>query len=241
MPSGDGGVTVQFGEDISLAVNRRVRRLRAAVAAQPPLGLLETVPTYRSLLVHYDPLITSWAEMVAALTRLLASVDALIDTPEADASGRRWVFPICFEGDDLAPDLGPVADWAGLDREDVIETLLSIEQIVYMIGFAPGQPYLGDLPESLAISRRKRPVMGVPAGSVVIADGKTVIYPFSNPTGWWIIGRTPARLFDVAAERPTLLTPGDRVRFERTSRAEFDALVARAHDRAWAPTPEATA
>lgn len=223
LPCGDTALTLQLGEVIDRATAARVRALAEAVSAASLPGVLDSVPAYLSLTVHYDPLETSFA----ALADTLAPMAAGLSEAPAEA-GRRWRLPVCFDGEGFAPDLPHVAAWAGLDPEAVIDDMIGAEQIVYMIGFAPGQPYLGDLPDRLAIPRRETPVQSIPAGSVVVATGKTVIYPVANPTGWHVVGRTPVPLFDMARDPPSLLAAGDSVRFERIDRAEFGALAAQA-------------
>ena len=177
--------------------------------------MIETVPSYLSVLVHYDPLQATQAEILAALPEV---------PPSAQTEPRHWVFPACFDGD-FAPDLAYVADWAGCTPEAVIDEMLAATQVVYMLGFAPGQPYLGDLPDHLALPRRKSPVPRVERGSILIATGKTVIYSVVNPTGWYVIGRTPVPLFEAASET-VLLAPGDRISFRRVARADYDEIEA---------------
>ena len=219
LPSGDTGLTVQFGETISREINARVIALHAAVNTAGLPGVVETVPTYRSLLVHYDPLATTQAELTEALRPI---VERCGDA--APAVGRCWRLPVCFD-DSYAPDLPQVAAQAGLSPEAVIDIMTGTRQFIYMLGFAPGQPYLGDLPEGLDIPRRENPIPEVPAGSVLIAAGKTTIYPFANPTGWYSLGRTPVTLFDPQAPSPALLSPGDEVVFERVSGPGFDRIA----------------
>ena len=120
----------------------------------------------------------------------------------------------------------------------IIEILATTEQTVYMLGFAPGQPYLGDLPEAMVIPRRANPIPNAPTGSVVTATGKTVIYPVDNPTGWYLLGRTPARIFRADQREPALFAPGDRLVFNPISRREYDELDERARQGAYQPNAE---
>jgi len=233
-PSGDTGLTVVLGDTIGPDTSARVMQLKAQIDVAALAGVIETVPTYVSLLVHYRPLATSQAELISAISRMSETTQA-----EASAEGRHWTLPVCFDGGDLAPDLPFVADWARLSPDEVVRDITEAEQVVYMLGFAPGLPYLGDLPERIAIPRREDPVARVPAGSVLVATGKTVIYPVANPTGWYVVGRTPVRLFDLDQQDPVLLRPGDRVRLRQVSRAEFDDLSARIADGRYDPRREA--
>lgn len=219
--SGDTALTVQLGTEISPEINAHVVALRAAIDAAKLPGVIETVPTYVSVLVHYDPLLTDQAELLDAI-KLLAGLSGETNAAEQ----RSWLLPVCFDGADFAPDLSHVAQWAGVTSDEVVSDLIDAEQIVYMIGFAPGQPYLGDLPERLAIPRKENPVSGVPRGAVVTATGKTVIYSQQNPTGWHVVGRTPVPLFDLTRPKPVLLAAGDKVRFRRVEEREFSEIAA---------------
>ena len=177
------------------------------------------MPTYRSLTIHYDPLLTSQADIIEALRPLLEP------TPDdGAATGKCWRIPVCFDGDDFAPDMAYVSDWAKMTPDAIIDIMTSVTHFVYMIGFAPGLPYMGDLPESLAIPRRTDPRPGVPAGGVLIATGLTVIYPVTNATGWHMIGRTPVPLFDVNADNPLLLSPGDTMTLYRIDENDFRSV-----------------
>lgn len=229
-PSGDCGLTVELGEGISRSLSAKVLALREAVEAHRLPGVVETVPTYRSLLVHYDPLESSQAALIDAIGPL---VEELGQTTLQNA--KTWQFPVCFD-EDLAPDIAEVCAQTRLSKDQIAEAVTTVELVVYMLGFAPGLPYMGDLPESLNIPRKQNPSMGVPPGAVLIATGLSVIYPVGNPSGWWQIGQTPVRLFDKAASTPILLSPGDVVRYDPVDRARFDALAKEVADgRVWVP------
>ncbi len=230
LPSGDTALTVEFGDSIDRDLSRQVLHWRAIVDGAGVPGIVETVPTYRSLMIHYDPLTTSQAELIDAVKPLLNAPRSNIAETSA-----HWRFPFCCDGEDFAPDLDHVAKASGTSTEDVAEVMTATLFYVYMLGFAPGQPYMGDLPERLAIPRRKNPVTGVPAGSVVTATGLTIIYPVPNPSGWHIIGRTPVRLFDPGAERPALLSAGDRVSFYRVTRRDYSEFKAQMDAGDYAP------
>ncbi|MEX0347427.1 MAG: allophanate hydrolase subunit 1 [Rhizobiaceae bacterium] len=222
--SGDTGLTVILGDNISPETTARVLNLRTAIETAEFAGVIEVVPTYLSLLVHYDPLETSQATLKEAIVALGNAESSRIRREVAS-----WSFPVCFELAEFAPDLESVASHANLSPADLIEAITNTQQVVYMLGFAPGQPYMGDLPERLAIPRREAPVSNVPKGSVLTATGKTVIYPNSNPTGWHIIGRTPVPIFDKSSPRPALLTPGDHVHFYEVGIDKYLDLETRLH------------
>lgn len=220
-PSGDTGLTVVLGERVDEPTRARVLRWREAIDHAGLPGVTETVPTYTSVLLHYDPLRTSQSALIDAVQALDGDeVDTAMTRP------RRWTFPFCADGPEHAPDLGLVAEQTGLREAAVLDALEAAEQVVYMLGFAPGQPYLGDLPEDLSLPRRSNPIASVPAGSILTATAKTVIYPMANPTGWHVIGHCPVPLFDAAASDPVLLAPGDTVRFTHVSSSVHSRISA---------------
>ncbi|PWC81815.1 allophanate hydrolase [Azospirillum sp. TSH100] len=215
---GDTAFNVEFGETIDRVTNTRVMALHARLKAAPPLGLVETVPTFRSLLVVYDPVATSRRETQAAVESALAGSDA------APSEGRLWRLPVCYDPD-LGPDLAELADTLGLTADRVAELHRSTEYFVYMLGFMPGFGYMGDLPAELERPRRSEPRVRVPAGSVAVAGRLTTVYPWESPGGWHLIGRCPVPLYDGGRPDPVLLAAGDRVRFEAVDRAAFDGIA----------------
>jgi KipI family sensor histidine kinase inhibitor len=219
LPAGDAAVVVEFGDHVSRILNDRVLRLNALVRAANPRGLVETVPTFRSLTVHYDPLATDGASLIEAIGNLLDSGSG--ETRQL----RLWRIPVCY-AISHAPDLEDVARRAGLSTEEVIRLHCCTRYHIYMIGFVPGFPYLGDLPPALVLPRRADPRTRVPPGSIAIATGLTAIYPLESPGGWHLIGTTPVRLFDLRWPRPALLGPGDAVQFEPITAVEFEAIGA---------------
>lgn len=219
LPSGDTAVVVEFGDRIARDLSDRVLRLSALVRASNLPGVVETVPTFRSLMVHYDPLGTDSASLIAAIENLLDS------NLSATKPVKRWRIPACY-AISHAPDLEEVAQRTGLSAEEVVRVHSGIDFHIYMIGFVPGYPYMGDLPEPLVLPRRADPRIRVPPGSIAIAANMTAIYPLESPGGWHLIGATPIRLFDLRRPRPALLSPGDTVRFEPITVREFDAVRA---------------
>ena len=177
-------------------------RLDRAIAQPPPAGVVETVPTFRSLMVHYDPLATS--------RRRSRTRDRRADRPRpgsADA-GARLCDPVCYDGE-FAPDLAEVGHLTGLARADVVALHSGVRYHVYMLGFLPGFPYMGDLAAELALPRRADPRVRVPAGSVSIATSLTAIYPYESPGGWHLIGATPIRFLIPPASRRSIAAAGD--------------------------------
>ncbi len=207
-PVGDSALLIEFGDRIDERINARVVALDRALAARPPLGLIETVPAYCALLLEYDPLLTTQAELAAAALELTESA------PAEAARGREHVVPVSFAPRD-APDLDQVAAQAGLQWEEAITAFLTARYRVYMYGFAPGYAYMGGVPPALQLPRKPMAQRGHPVGSVIIAGPQCLITTLPMPTGWWVIGRTPLRVLDPLAERPFRFDPGDTIRFAR--------------------------
>jgi inhibitor of KinA len=221
LPSGDTALVVELGDRVDRRVSALVLTLAARVKAAGLAGIVEVVPTFRSLMIHYDPLAVSQSELTARLEPLLPGLDA------ADSPGRNWRLPVCYH-ERLAPDLAEVAGRAGLSPAEVVERHSAVTYHVYMVGFLPGYPYLGDLPPELALPRRDSPRTAVPAGSVAIATTLTAVYALESPGGWHLIGRTPAPLWDLRRDPPAMLAAGDRVLFEPVSLGDYHALANRA-------------
>jgi len=214
---GDTAFAVQFGNEIDRAVSARVMTLHELIRSNKPRGVLETVPTFRSLLVHYDPLQTTQSELISV-------VEAMVDMPSNSRSTRTlWRLPVCYDpsfGIDL-PALSKVTE---LSLDEIVNVHSSTLHYVYMVGFAPGHPYMGELPGSLTVPRREDPRAEVDAGAVATAVGMTVIYPFTSPSGWHIIGRTPVSIFDLNRDPPALFAAGDTVRCQPIPREEYDQI-----------------
>lgn len=215
-PQGDAALMVEFGDRIAPAVNARVMALAAALAAAAIAGITELVPTFRSLLIHYDPLQLGFIALVGHVQSLLA------DLGDHVAPRRQVTIPACYEGD-LAPDLAEIAALTGLAPAAVVRLHAGAEYRVYMLGFLPGLPYMGGLPVPLHLPRLATPRLRVPARALAIATDMTTIYPLASPGGWRLIGTVPVELFNIAADPPALLRPGDRVRFRPVDRATFEA------------------
>jgi KipI family sensor histidine kinase inhibitor len=179
--------------------------------------VIETVPTFRSLLIHLDADTTSVQRVQEAVVPLLEGLE------DENIVPRRWIIPVCYEAA-FAPDLVAVADRCGLTPSRVVEIHSANEYHVYMIGFLPGLPYMGDLAQEIVLPRLAEPRIRVPRGSVAIATTLTVVYPLESPGGWHLIGRTPVNLFDIGLAAPALLSPGDRVSFAPISSSKFAEL-----------------
>lgn len=221
LSNGDTALAVEFGERIDRGTSERVLALHERLARAALPGVVELLPTFRSLMVHYDPLRTSRAELARAIVPL---ADGLAGIPPA---ARRWTLPVCYDPA-FALDLDEVASRTGLAPAAVVECHSSATYHVYMIGFLPGYPYLGDVPARLALPRRENPRTRVPAGSVAIATTLSAIYTLESPGGWHILGRTPALLWNRRRDPPAVLAPGDEVRFAPIGIDEFERLAGQA-------------
>lgn len=207
LPAGDAALNIELADEIGEAASALVARLDAALHARPPRGLIETVPTYRSVLALFDPLTLDPAELrLRALDALAAEGAAMSGEP------RRWEIPVLYGGE-AGPDLERVARRHRLRPADVVALHSGGEYRVYMIGFMPGFPYIGDIPAAIETPRLATPRTRVPAGSVAIAMRQTCIYPYASPGGWNILGRTDFRPFDLDRDPPFRVEVGDRIRF----------------------------
>jgi len=215
-PVAEHGLLVEFGDSVDPAIHARVLQLDRALAGQPFAGFIESVPAYAAVLIRFDPLICDHAAVENHARNLLTQPAAA-----PLAAVEREVL-VCYEGD-MAPDLAAVADATGLAPEQVIAAHLAGRYDVFLYGFAPGYAYLAGVPEAIRLPRKPAAVRGVAAGSVLIAGPQCLVSTITMPTGWWIIGRSPTRVLTGDENRPFLFDVGDRVRFRRISRAEFDA------------------
>ncbi len=216
LPAGESALVVEFGQAIDQATHDRVMALDAALEQAQLAGVIETVPTYRSLMIHFDPHLTTTEDLTRAL-------DGLETAAAARKKPTRWRIPACYDpphGDDLAE----VAAILGLAAERIIELHQGALYRVYMYGFAPGYTFLGGLPDELSIPRRATPRAPAPPGSLLIAGGQALIASVAMPTGWYEIGRTPVKVFDPRRARVFLADIGDEISFERIDPPTFDAM-----------------
>lgn len=207
---------VQFGTSMNEQIQGQIQHAMNALLQQPFPGLIEIVPSYTNFCIYYDPFIVQKRLPQASTIseQVQNYVMTLLSTyKQAPAITRRIIeIPVIYGGD-YGPDLQEVADYNLLTTEEVIKRHTSRDYLVYMLGFAPGFPYLGGLDERIATPRRATPRLEITAGSVGIGGTQTGIYPFATPGGWQIIGRTMTALFSLQQQPPSLLQAGDRVRF----------------------------
>ena len=216
MPFGDNGLLIEFGDVISLEVNRRVIALSEAIIGAKIQGVEELVPTYRSLLVRYNASKISYEQLVFRIK----DVEKTMEERSMEKVGRKIIIPVVYGGE-YGPDLTDVARFHGLTEEQVVKIHSGREYRVYMVGFVAGFPYLGEVADEIATPRLETPRLKVLAGSVGIAEKQTGIYSCEAPGGWRIIGRTPLRLFNLLKQPPVLLQLGDIVKFKPISEKEF--------------------
>jgi inhibitor of KinA len=217
LSAGDRALVVEFGDRVDRKLSEDVLRLNTTIRSRALEGVIETVPTFRSLMIHFDPLVITRGKLERSIEGLLG------DDSGSQIDTRFWHIPVCYEGE-LAPDLAEVAQLTGLTPSDVVAMHSGTIYHVYMLGFLPGFPYLGDLPAELALPRRADPRVRVPPGSIAIATSLSAIYPYESPGGWHLIGATPLRLFDLDRPRPALLAPGDAVLFQPIDPASYERI-----------------
>ena len=221
---------MELGDEISVEINTRVRALEFLLQQKALPGVVETVPSFRSLLVYYDPLVIGYEALCGTLTELAAQAEHASLPP-----ARVVELPCCYEDPELGIDLTAAADRLGLAAAELAWLHAGAEYLVYFIGFTPGLPYMSGMPERIMLPRLETPRTKVPAGSVGIGGIQCCIYSVESPGGYWILGRTPVPLYDPLAFEPTLLRPGDHVRFRLIDRAEFDHIAAAVEARTYTP------
>ena len=207
LPSGDSAVTVEFARTIDAEANARVLALDRLIAAADVKGLRETVPTYRSLLVHYDPVEIGFAEIGALLLEFAAEAKPISTT------ARRWRVPVAYGGEH-GVDLEDVAKTLNTTADAIVTRHVAGDYRVAMIGFTPGWSYLSGLEPGLQMPRRQNPRLETPAGTISIGGIQTGIQCLAGPSGWHLLGRTPVRTFQLGRDPVFLLEPGDAISFQ---------------------------
>lgn len=216
--AGDTCLIMEFENEISTRVNSRVRSMYLAMEKSSLAGVEEVIPTYRSLLIHYNPFKITGNELIKDLQAIEARLQE-IELP------RPKVIEIpTLYGGEFGPDLEFVTEYNGLSKDEVIKIHSGEKYLIYMLGFTPGFPYLGGMSDKIATPRLENPRVRIPAGSVGIAGSQTGIYPIESPGGWRLIGQTPLKLFN--PERPPhfLLQSGDYLRFTRVTEDEYTRI-----------------
>ncbi|WP_293946741.1 MULTISPECIES: 5-oxoprolinase subunit PxpB [unclassified Sphingobacterium] len=214
-PLGDQGLVLSFADTISLDVNVQIRQIATCLDSWLQPGIIEYVPAYTTITIYYDPLLTSYNDLLSALQPIVRDI-----AENQEYKRVKKEIPIYYNGEDLAY----VAQYHGLSEQEVVRIHSEGEYLVYMLGFVPGFPYLGGMDSRIATPRKEVPRLKIEAGAVGIAGQQTGVYPIATPGGWQIIGHTPLQLFDITQENPSLLEAGDRVAFIPITYDEFVQL-----------------
>ena len=216
--SGDTSIDVEFGTEIDYTINRKVQALCHLLESKPIYGVVEVVPTYRALTIHYLPEKILYHE-------LREKVEAYIEKAGEEDNDTKEIVEIpVFYGGETGPDLSYVAEYNHLSEQEVIDIHTSGDYLIYMLGFTPGFTYLGGMDDRIATPRLPSPRQCISGGSVGIAGKQTGVYPINSPGGWRIIGSTPVKFFDPDNEKPILLKAGQHIKFVPVEKAEYDRI-----------------
>ena len=225
-PLGDHAVVIQLGESIEQNTHEKVKQVTAYFEKSSIEWLIELVPAFTTVTLFYDPIkALGFTQSRLPYEAVCEDIKrSLAEVKDGQATESRIVeIPVCYGGE-FGPDLQEVAKYHGISEKEVIEKHTSGDYLVYMIGFAPGFPYIGGMSSDIATPRKESPRLNIPAGSVGIAGKQTGVYPIETPGGWQLIGRTPLKLFQPEKESPSLLEAGDRIRFKEITLKEYKEL-----------------
>ncbi len=220
MKQGETGIVVELGNEINPTVNARVHELTRHIGKECRYLIEAVVPTYRSVLVFFDPLQIARSDLIGKIRQIAATIDF---TQIEERSAKVVVIPTLYGGE-AGPDLEFVARHNNITVDEVVRIHSSVSYQIYMMGFTPGFPYLGGMSEKISAPRLKVPRTRIPAGSVGIAGTQTGLYPVESPGGWQLIGRTPLKVFDPKSEQPFLYQAGDFLKFHPVSPSEYDSI-----------------
>jgi inhibitor of KinA len=221
-PLGDAAVFAEFGETLDLETNQSLQALAAALRARELPWVRDVVPALTGIAVHFDPDHPALPGPDPVQFAVLLE-EVFRTASKFEGGGPIVEVPVCYDPE-FGLDLEDVAAATKLPVRAIPQLHATAKHVVLMVGFAPGQPYIGGLDPKLAVPRRATPRTLVPAGSVAIANGQTAVYPYETPGGWNLIGRTPLRVFDPGRDPPSLFVPGGRVRFVEISRSQYEKL-----------------
>ncbi|MCD7743961.1 MAG: 5-oxoprolinase subunit PxpB [Lachnospiraceae bacterium] len=215
LPAGDQALVAEFGDQIDLAMNDSVQALTERVRESGLAGITELVPTFRSLLIYYQP-------SVIGYDALKEKIQLLAECPDTAISAQRRILKIpCCYGSHFGPDLADLERYTGIDRDEIIRIHSGTDYRVYMLGFLPGFAYLGGLDERIAMPRLSTPRLKIPKGAVGIGGNQTGVYPLESPGGWRLIGSTPLDFYNPDRKEPVLCRAGDRIRFIPITSADY--------------------
>ena len=218
--SGDSALVIEFGNEISVDINKKIRKMMDDIKKENIDGIVELVPTYCSLLINYDVLKIDYNTLVEKLKTFLNN-----DLETAEGEEVTLVEIPTLYNDEVGPDLSYVAEHNKLSKEEVIKIHTGTDYLVYMLGFMPGFTYLGGMSEKIATPRLESPRLQIYPGSVGIAGKQTGMYPSMSPGGWRIIGRTPLKLYNPDSDTPVYISSGDYVRYVSISEEEYNDIL----------------
>ena len=218
--SGDSALVIEFGNEISVDINKKIRKMMDDIKKENIDGIVELVPTYCSLLINYDVLKIDYNTLVEKLKTFLNN-----DLETAEGEEVTLVEIPTLYNDEVGPDLSYVAEHNKLSKEEVIKIHTGTDYLVYMLGFMPGFTYLGGMSEKIATPRLESPRLQIYPGSVGIAGKQTGMYPSMSPGGWRIIGRTPLKLYNPNSETPVYISSGDYIRYVSISEEEYNNIL----------------
>ena len=218
LTAGDSSLLVEFGKEINPEINRKITATVQLMKAQNIEGVVDVIPAFCSLLINYDPRVIGYEAIKERIQSLLK-----LETSASEGSKRIFEIPVCYGGE-YGPDLGNIAEHAGLTPEEVIKIHSSRDYLIYMLGFLPGFCYLGGLDERIHTPRLANPRIKISAGSVRIGGSQTGIYPLDSPGGWQLMGMTPVKTYDPERETPILVEAGDYIRFVPVDEEEYKRI-----------------
>ncbi|MDR1831664.1 MAG: 5-oxoprolinase subunit PxpB [Fusobacteriaceae bacterium] len=218
--AGDSALIVELGNEISPLINSKVRKITEYLDSLKNDFILDLLPTYRSVIIYYDPRKISYEEMVELVSdNCDTSYQSMENVPKQVVE-----IPVLYGGE-YGPDIETIAKHNKLTTDEVVQIHASRDYLVYMLGFTPGFPYLGGMSKKIATPRLKEPRKRIPAGSVGIAGEQTGIYPLSSPGGWQLLGRTPLKIFNLQSDPHFLLEAGDTIRFVPIAKGEYERIA----------------
>ena len=218
--SGDSALVIQFGNEISVEVNKKIRKMMDDIKKENIDGIVELVPTYCSLLINYDVLKIDYNALTEKLKKFLSNNEATVEDEEVTLIE----IPTLYN-DECGPDLEYVAEYNKLSKEEVIKIHTGTDYLVYMLGFMPGFTYLGGMSEKIATPRLESPRLQIYPGSVGIAGKQTGMYPSMSPGGWRIIGRTPLKLYNPDSDIPVYISSGDYIRYVSVDEEKYNEIL----------------
>jgi inhibitor of KinA len=219
IPSGDSAVIIKAGNEISVEINRTIRKLLVLIESENIEGIIDFIPSYNELMICYDPSIIIYSELLDTIRLFGKNIDS-VELPESSVIQ----IPVLYGGE-YGPDLIEVASYNNLSTEDVVKIHYSTSYLVYMLGFTPGFCYLGGIDKRISMPRKLTPRLKIPSGAVGIADEQTGIYPIESPGGWQLIGKTPLRLFDPVKINGFFIQAGDYIRFYPINEDQFKYIL----------------